>query len=169
MIVAQWKIATSNYAPPARWLWVRVYDTPEAMRKVAERCAPEHDNYGNAVGCVQDITPMIEDEDLGTFQDDLPIDRLWFPESGCAGVVRLCADHLQTEIIFHELAHAACTIYRMNVAQRVDLGARLDESRESEESYAYILGELSSQMLVGLIQHGYGPEEPNVTGGHQEM
>lgn len=148
MIVAQWRIETS-YTPPLRWFRVRVYDTPEALRKVASRCAPEID-YSECVGTVQEITPWVPEDTDPEKQDDLPVEVLGFPDNGFAGVIRLCADWLYPEIVQHEVLHAAVTVFRMNICQRPRLEGLLAETRDNEEALAYAVGQLSAEMSDGL-------------------
>lgn len=160
MIVNQWKIST-DWTLPARWFWVRVYDTPETLRKIATRVSP-HTDYSGCFGCVQEVTPWIPEGVSEEDQDDLPLSDLYFPENGFAGVVRLIDDYLYPEIIWHEVFHAACSVFRMNVAQRPQLEGFLDPERDNEEALAYAVGQLGADMNDALLKWSN-------TEGHQEM
>jgi hypothetical protein len=151
MIVAKWKIETDWYGPK-RWFWVRVYDGLGPLRRISARVAPGHDGYTECVGCVQEVTPWIPDG-YGGDQDALPVSELWFPESGFAGVVRLASEWLFPEVIWHEVLHAAVTVFRMNVDQRPQLNGLTDNTRENEELLAYFMGQLSADMDDGLRKY----------------
>lgn len=56
-----------------------------------------------------------------------------------AGIMRLCRGWVTSEIVAHELMHAACTIYRMSVCGHVRLE---DDCGRREEQLAYIYGQL---------------------------
>lgn len=150
MIVAKWKIQSEHITP--RWFWVRVYDTPEAMRRVAHRVAPDGD-YSSAVGTVQEVTPWIPDRYEEHEQDDIPVSELSYPENGFAGVVRLCSDYLYTEVIYHEVLHAAVTAFRMNIDSKPKLEGMLAEERPNEEALAYITGQLAADMDDGIRKY----------------
>jgi hypothetical protein len=55
-----------------------------------------------------------------------------------------------TEIVAHELVHAAATIYRIAVAHTINLGAGRGKAHEHEEDFAYIYGELAADMQSKL-------------------
>jgi hypothetical protein len=145
MILKSWRIET-DYVAPMRWLQVKVYDDVELLRRAAARYSWQSvAEYAQAVGCVQQ-TPerWLVDADG---KDQGP---LW-PANGLAGVVRLSADHLTTEVIHHETLHAAAVVYRMNVARAIYLGT--GEDMENEEKFAYIHGQLAADMDTHLRKH----------------
>lgn len=73
---------------------------------------------------------------------------LW-PENGLAGVIRLSAENLYPEVIYHELLHAACATYRMNVEVELNLGTAYEDMGR-EEDLAYIYGQLAADMHDAL-------------------
>lgn len=75
---------------------------------------------------------------------------LW-PSTGLAGVIRLSAENLYPEVIYHELLHAACSTYRMNVDVELNLGTAYDDMSR-EEDLAYIYGQLAADMDTALKQ-----------------
>lgn len=64
-----------------------------------------------------------------------------------AGVLRTSVEHVNTEVIVHEVVHAACHIFRLDVAKRVNLG---DNCHQNEEWFAYIVGDLSNSVAKVL-------------------
>lgn len=152
MIVAKWKIET-DYHGPKRWFWVLVYDGLGPLRAVTRRVAPNQQGTDECVGTVQGVTPYVP-LDYDGHEDDLPVGDLVYPENGFAGVVRLAQDWLYPEIIWHEVTHAAVTVFRMNVHQRPQLGGRLDAVTDNnEELLAYFVGQLAADMDDGLRKH----------------
>lgn len=146
-VVETWNIASEHIT--RRWWQVKVYDTAEALRKAAHRYQPRHGRgyWGpETVGCCQQTTAWVEN---GKDASD-PANFIWPPNF--AGVIRLVQTELWTEVIYHELLHAACAAYRMNVAARIDLGNAYgpegDLSRE--EDLAYIYGQLAADMDSAL-------------------
>lgn len=61
------------------------------------------------------------------------------PVNGFAGTLRLAAGYLKSEIVAHELVHAALVVYRLNLRPDVRLGTGCGRR---EEDLAYIYGEL---------------------------
>lgn len=119
------------------YLLAIVYDDLAAMRRAAERY-----NYGDlsqALGC---WTPAPWRYRFN--EDGSEVDTTYRP---FAGVLRLARDHITTEIVAHELVHAAATLYRRKISRSVGLG---DECGESEEALAYIVGDLLAQVSTVL-------------------
>lgn len=138
----------TDVRPPRRWLSVRVYDSVESLRIAAERYAGgPRGEFKNAVACVQGFRPRFlvgPDGSVSGAPD--------WPRNGFAGVVRFAAEQMWTETIHHELVHAAAVVYRMNVAQDIQLGDAFTDMT-NEESFAYILGELGADMDKALREH----------------
>lgn len=153
MIVRQFQIST-DYTEPRRWFWVRVYDSPESLRKVAGRVRPK-DDFATALGTVQEVTPWVPEGVGPKYQDFLSVDDLGFPDNGFAGVIRLCVDWLTPEILVHETLHAALVVYRMNISQRPQLEGRLDVERNNEEALAYAGGQLYGELVTGMLKAGF--------------
>lgn len=148
MIVESWKIASEHLG--RRWWWVKVHDTSKALARAAHRHQPhngwEYWRAGNVLGCVQgEAGYEWVDADPSSPKNG----QMRWPVGGYAGIIRLCSEHLYPEVIYHELLHAACCVYRMNVARSIDLGTGF-ESLEREEDLAYILGQLASDMSDAL-------------------
>lgn len=123
-------IATDR-VPPRRWWLVRIHPTVEHLRAAARRHRPQHDAgwWDDCVGC------------CSAAPDPLP-------SNGYAGMIRYAETHLTSEIVTHELVHAAAATYRMNVATVIDLGP---ECGPGEEDLAYIYGELYADLERKLI------------------
>ncbi len=138
LILTSWRIASEHGG--ARWWWVRVHDSPENLRESAYRRSQEDREFWKdaVLGCCQPVRPWTDGGEL-----------LIWPPNGLAGVIRLSAENLFTEVIYHELVHAACAVYRMNFARSVDLGTGL-EDMAPEEDLAYIYGQLAADMDTEL-------------------
>lgn len=130
-------IATDRIGPRRFWI-VRIHPDVEHLRCAAARFRPQHDSghWEEACGCCHP---------LGWLNGGKG-DQKW-PPNGYAGVIRYAEDYLTTEIVAHELVHAALWIYRMNVKSRVVLG---DQCNDREESLAYIYGELFADLQSKL-------------------
>lgn len=127
-------IATDRVGP-RRWCRVRIHATVEEMRIHAQRLNPR---------VAVDVTGGGWDECFGCFQPvphwtHTDTGEISYAANGYAGVLRLAQDHVTSEIVAHELVHAALQIYRMNVVPDIRLGGRCGPR---EESLAYIYGEL---------------------------
>jgi hypothetical protein len=117
---------------PRRWCRVRIHPTVEELRVHAQRLNPR---------VAVDTTGGGWDECFGCFQPPprfMVGDPGWAP-NGYAGTLRLADGHITSEIVAHELVHAAAQVYRMNVAGHINLGP---SCRRREEDLAYIYGEL---------------------------
>jgi hypothetical protein len=158
VIVSRFRIRT-DWTKPERWFWVRVYDTPDSLRRMANRVSEMRggggSEYGEALGCVQETVPWIPDDADPETQDDLPVTELVWPEDGFAGVIRLCRDWLTPEILAHEILHAAVTVFRMNICQRPQLEGMLAVERNQEEALAYTVGQLHAGLVNGLRENGW--------------
>jgi hypothetical protein len=140
-VLHSFRIRTSDWrVPPARWIWVRVHPTQAHMAEAAYRMAPYHgrDFHKQALGCFQG-TPTFErwDEDRKRWQ---------VRHRPCAGTLRLVDGHVTSEIVAHELIHAACQVYRGNVARSIRLE---QDCGPREEQLAYIYGELFASFQEG--------------------
>lgn len=154
VIIRQFKIC-AGYTKPDRWFWVRIYDTAESLRYVANRLDGWRNGtagqYDDCVGCVQEVTPWIPEDMDPRMQDSVSLhSRLKWPEDGFAGVIRFCAEWLTPEIIAHEITHAALVVHRMNLRQRPLLEGMLAPERPNEEALAYAVGQLATETYEAL-------------------
>lgn len=143
MISEQWTIRCTQGGK--RWFSVKVYDTQEAMHAAAHKLKPLEGFGtfdGRLLGLVQPVPAFYHDSDT-EFQDPR------WPRNGMAGTIRLSANHLWTEVIYHELVHAACQVYRMNFAREINLGPGWEDLSD-EENFAYIYGQLAADMATAL-------------------
>lgn len=146
MITESWRIASEHGG--RRWWWVRVHDSQAALQESAHRYAPWNGrDFWNerTQACCQPAPPLISEDDDPTN----PTGELIWPAYGFAGVIRLHAECLYTEVIYHEVLHAACATYRMNIALSIDLGNG-HGGMEREEDLAYIYGQLAADMDTAL-------------------
>lgn len=126
---------------PRRWCWVRIHPTVEHLREAKNRLNPasiDPDADVETFGCWQPTTYLRDD--AGNVE---------WPTNGYAGLIRLAEGHLTAEIAAHELVHAACAIYRMNVKSDIRLGKDIGIR---EEDFAYVYGELYASFEAGF--HG---------------
>lgn len=154
MIEAQWVVKYER-SLPHRWFWVRVYSSAKDMRRAAARYGPEGlAHFSRANACVQRVWAFHEEDDT-EFKNPI------YPDNGFAGVIRFNAQDMWTEVVYHELLHAATIVYRMNVAEDIQLGTGVYDSSladpydvlANEEELAYIYGQLAADMDKGLREH----------------
>jgi hypothetical protein len=110
------------------------------MAAAAYRTSPHHgrDWHREAEACFQP-TPHRERWDVDR--------KVWVTRhSPCAGTLRLVDGNVTSEIVAHELMHAALQVYRGNVARSVRLEA---DCGPREEQLAYIYGELFASFQEG--------------------
>lgn len=147
MILQSWQIASEHIT--RRWWWVRVHDSPASMCRAAHAYAPHHGwaywKPAAILGCCQPGRPLIEIDD----DPDNPQRPLLWPSYGFAGVIRLTAENLFPEVVHHEVLHAACHTYRMNVELSLQLGNGYGDM-DREEDLAYIHGQLAADMDTKL-------------------
>ena len=123
---------------PRRWVQVRIHPTLEHLYRAADRAAPTEGGEGvdwaglGVSACFQPIG----------FSDVVDGWPTW-PRNGYAGILRFAEGLVTPEIVAHEVVHAACWIYRMNVKADMRLGKGCGTH---EEQLAYITGELSAGM-----------------------
>ena len=126
-----WQGAAHNvYGGPRRYLQTFIHPDVDHMRKAARRYSGN--DFSTALG-VCHPAPVRERYDKAT--------DTWTqtPYAHRAGIVRLVAGHVTTEIVAHEFTHAALAIYRMDVKADVRLSRGC---ADREETLAYIVGDL---------------------------
>lgn len=133
---------------PRRWCRVRIHDTVEDLRAAAHRTRPHHglDWWSECCGCFHPTTHRLNG------QTDTPR----FPANGFAGTLRLARGWITSEIVAHELVHAAAQIYRMNAKRDIRLGTACGQR---EEELAYIYGELYAALDAQYPHRDPPPEE----------
>jgi hypothetical protein len=121
----------STTTRPRRWWQVRIHDTADELRAAAERYNPKRhgDTWDDVYGVHQPFGTYINRE-TGARR---------YPSNGFAGVIRFVEGRVTSEIVAHELVHAALWCYRMNHQRNVRLGV---DCGPREEDLAYIYGEL---------------------------
>lgn len=145
MIVETWTIASEHLG--RRWWRVQVHDSAGTLQLAALKFRPRDAPWDKAIGCCHPVRPWILQDD----DPDNPAGPVEWPRGGYAGLIRLSAEHLYPEVIYHELLHAACSVYRMNVALSIELGnGHVDIARE--EDLAYIYGQLAADMADALVK-----------------
>lgn len=111
---------------------VYVYDQPEEMRAAASRFSTSGDSFDDAAA----VTHLLWSEATGRV---LPI-------------VRLCRGHLGSEVISHEMMHAAAALYGSTLPPHARARAHFTHYNEP---LAYLLGHLVRRLVDALWDHGY--------------
>lgn len=129
------------YGGPRRYLQVFVHPDPEHLQRAARRYTGS--SFKGTLGCCHPAPVRLRYDADGT-----AVER---PYAHWAGMVRLSQGHITTEIVAHEMTHAALVIYRMDVKPDVRLG---NDCRMREETLAYIVGDLIASATNALYQRG---------------
>jgi hypothetical protein len=125
---------------------VRVYKTPESMRKgyLAERAMftrkKNTEDISDAAGLFFTVGYMISDKIEGRYTGDV------------YGIMFLNEKFITPEIVIHECAHAAFSHEENIVRFKMDYNA---DTLEHEERFSYYLGWLSAEVLQLLRKDGY--------------
>lgn len=130
-----------------RYIRIVVHDTTAELRAAAGRYRDDTLGWTDTGACFH---PAPRRERL--------VDGEWVASTprGWAGVMRLAREYLDAEVIIHECVHASLTIYRLDVVQDVRLGDGSSSIRR-EESLAYIVGDLTTEVLGALNRAGVYP------------
>lgn len=131
-----------DYGGPKRWFNVFIHPTLDHFRSAANRYSGGA--FDGAIGCCHPAPVKAEyDEATDAWVDNS--DPHW------AGVIRFVDGKLSTEVVAHEMVHAALVIYRMDVCTDVRLG---NGCRGREETLAYITGDLIGAASTALHDAG---------------
>lgn len=135
-----------HWGGPARYIRVIIHDTHADFMRAAERY-----EWGPTIGDGREpwglFTPARPKQkyNLSTSEFVDVTDKHW------AGLVRLSWEHFDYEIVAHEMVHAACQIYRMDVKPMVNLGFAC---RPNEETLAYMVGNLYGRFIDAIQKLG---------------
>lgn len=122
---------------------VIIYDEVEALRESAQKfSSQEPGHFDEAFGVTQSYQPWLDDPPGST-------------DGPAAGIIRLWREALGTSVVVHEITHIACAIYRRD--HRPEHGS-VDDSMDSEEVLAYLVGNLSRSIVNQLYKRGYYEE-----------
>lgn len=131
---------------PKRYVCIVIHDTVEQFRDACKRYS-YNDSSGSWEGAVGAFHPVDRREKYSKTK------KRWINTTPkhFAGVVRLCREWCTGEVIVHEVVHAACHIFRLDVAKRVNLGTNC---HQNEEWFAYIVGDLTESVTEKLTDGG---------------
>lgn len=132
----------ADWGGQRRYIRIVIHDTIGDLQRAANRYRPASDGYRNAAGCFH---PAPDRERYVNGEWVLVTHPNW------AGVLRLARGHIATEVVVHEMVHAASAIYRMDVAVRINLG---NGCGPREETLAYIIGDITTQAVNVLHDAG---------------
>lgn len=131
---------------PKRYVCIVVHDTDEQFKKAVSAYGPGTplDGWDNAVGAFH---PIHYREIFNGHT------KRWESKTNkhFAGVIRTSQEYMNDDLIIHECVHAAATIFRMDVRRSVNLGS---DCLLFEEYFAYMVGDLSAQVLISLQDGG---------------
>jgi hypothetical protein len=129
------------------WWWLRIHDTPTELARAADRMTVrrhiDDPQPPDTLACFQPASFWYHVDNRG---NSTPNHR-----NGYAGTMRLCRDHITTEIITHECVHLALRIYRSRHDEQATLGT---DCAAPEEHLAYLIGETTSTTTDTLYSLG---------------
>ncbi|MDR1615875.1 MAG: hypothetical protein LBR98_02550 [Syntrophomonadaceae bacterium] len=126
---------------------VRIYKTPESMRKgyLAEWAKytrqKNTEDLSDTVGFCFDVPPMVSDRAEGLFVSEL------------YAIIFLNEKFLTPEIAIHECVHATFT-HEQDI-ERFEMDYSYRENKTHEERFCYYLGWLSAELLQLLKKEGF--------------
>lgn len=120
---------STSWSGPRRWWTVKIYPNLTSLRAASARFDPTTD-FSRCYACCQ-TQMFIVDADTGERR---------FGHRGYTGVLRFSRTELRSDLITHELLHAAMSIYRINFSRDIRLGKRIASLQE--ERICYIFCEL---------------------------
>ena len=120
------------YGGPRRYFHVFIHDDADQMRQAGERYNGGAPLGDDCLACCQPAPVRAIVNDDGEIVDHNE-------PAHFGGVIRFVTGHVTTEIVAHELTHAALVVYRMDINPDVRLG---NGCRLREEHLAYITGDL---------------------------
>lgn len=123
---------------PRRYIAIVVHETQKEFQKAVNK----RDKNANWAGVVGAFHPAVVRENYNRKTKEWDVLTKHF-----AGTMRLSKEMLDDDVMIHESVHAAAHIYRMDVADVVDIG---EVCGPAEEKLAYIVGDLSSAVALEL-------------------
>lgn len=135
------------------WYWVIVYPDLKELIKAAnkhdKKCGTSPDNEGVAGLCHSFTRESFDDK--GAF----------VKRHENIGIIRLAKDRLTTEIVSHEVIHAAFWTYRLEFGTEREWEGSIENADfgngcgESEERLAYLYGQYFTVMTRKLYKYGF--------------
>lgn len=129
---------------PKRYVCIVVHDTVEEFRRACARY-----NYNDSSGGWEGAVGAFHPVDRREKYDKAKKRWIDITPKHFVGVIRLCREWCTDEVIVHEVVHAACHIFRLDVAKRVNLGTNCFVN---EERFAYIVGNLAASVNEALSE-----------------
>jgi len=122
--------AHNVYGGPRRYFHIFIHDDADEMRTAAEQYNGWPVDDAEAVCQPAPVRAIVNADGDITGRDN----QAYF-----GGIIRFVKGNVTTEIVAHELTHAALVVYRMDINPDVRLG---NGCRLREEHLAYITGDL---------------------------
>jgi len=124
------------------WIWVTVHDTVDELRAAGEARSGEDQSAAAA---------MFQPEPI---REHCAPDGTWTTlNSRYGGVMRLTRD-VDGNTLAHECVHAAAALWRRQRSHVVDLE---DDCGDPEETFAYVVGDLTGVIAYRLTELGVWP------------
>jgi len=142
MTVRHWTVTTHHTGKP-REVDFHLYDKQSQMRAAASRHSnriePDPANHHEHVAAVCHCFTLSH-----VVADGTEI------ESPKAAIIRFSREHLNAEVISHEVAHAAAHLYGLDLINPDDLAA--DHFTGNNEPFAYLAGDLFAAIWPMLYE-----------------
>ena len=142
------------YGGPARRVDLVIHHDHDRMLRAIRRARPDDTTFDDdtAGACLSFGTDRIVNSVTG--------EQRWaFDNPDPMAVIHLQRGWVTSEVVVHELVHAAAVIWRRDIANDVRLGTA-SRSMEREEWFAYMVGELSAKAADALGPRGLWTVSP---------
>lgn len=131
-----------EWGGPKRFVRIVLYDTNAEFLKAFQRGNPG--DPGRTIGSFSSVVQHFK-------YDKKTKDWIDKTHPHFAGTIRISREHCTYEVLSHEVVHAACCIYRLDIKEDIDLG---DGCGVFEEKLAYIIGDLTNAVMDVLVGRG---------------
>lgn len=125
------------------WFWVYIYKTQKELQEAANqfsRQGGQEEEPQAMLGIVHNYKRYwIEEGKPDTLHENI-------------GIIRLTEEDMATEVVAHEIIHAAFGNYRAEHKTKANFGT---ETSDKEEDFAYLYGKLFRAMTRKLYKHKY--------------
>lgn len=128
------------------FFWVYMYPDLETLRAEANA---HNEMIGSSERFDHGVHGLVNSYERIGISEDPEIQETMHPN---IGIVRLSARNATTEIVAHELIHAALWLYRKHYKRQAHFGVGCNDR---EEDFAYLHGELFRDMTNKMYKYGF--------------